>query len=135
MNIIFILNVLQICVFYIFADDVIFQFQRLNAIKQFIKRNQISVFNIIAKTNIQIFDEFGWIKQKPDLTAVVHDVEYRWLNGLVKGILKKISRIMIWVKCYFSLFCSGKGCFPSSFLSRYSFKWLMTSYINIEWCF
>ena len=62
LSMIFISNVLQTCVFYIFADDVIFQLQRLNAIRQLIKRNQTSVFNIIAKTDVQTFDESGWIK-------------------------------------------------------------------------
>ena len=91
---VFIPNALQTCVSHTFADDVIFQLQRLDAIKWPTERNQTSVFNIIAKTGVQTFDESGWIKQGSDLTAVVHDAEYEWLNGLVKGILKKISRIM-----------------------------------------
>ena len=73
---IFILNVLQNCVFHNFADDVIFQLQRLNAIRWFTERNQISVFNIITKTGVQTFDESDWIKQESDLTAVMHDAEY-----------------------------------------------------------
>ena len=48
--------------FHIFADDVIFQLQKLNVIKWFTERNQISVFNIIAKIDVQTFDESGWIK-------------------------------------------------------------------------
>ena len=98
---------------HIFADDVIFQFQRLNAIRQLTERNQTSVFNIITKTDVQTFDKSDWIKQEPDFAAVAHDTEYRWLNGLMKGILKKISRTMTQVKCLLSLFCPGKGCLPS----------------------
>ena len=78
----------------IYSDKYFLRLHQMQAIRMPTKRNQNSVFNFITNTQSLVQSESEWIRQREDLAAVGHGAEHGWFNGVVEGMLTKVSPML-----------------------------------------
>jgi len=64
----------------------------VHAISRPTKRNQSSLWHVIATTDSQLSGDSDWIHLGHDLAAVAYDQEYGWFQNFFEDLLNKISR-------------------------------------------
>ena len=74
------------------TDATLLRLQQVQAIKRPTKRNQSSLWHLIATTQSQLSGDSDWIFLGPDLAAVAHDQEYGWFQNFFEDLMNKISR-------------------------------------------
>jgi len=64
----------------------------VQAISRPTKRNQSSLWHVIATTDSQLSGDSDWIHLGHDLAAVAHDQEYGWFQNFFEDLMNKISK-------------------------------------------
>ena len=105
-----------------FADELIFHMQRLQAIKRPSRQHQNAVYGMVTQ-NVP-GSETNWMRRVDDLTALASGAEHGWFNVFLEKTLNKISRRGLLVRVRVSV-CQQPGLkshrqvtFPPSRIAR-----------------